>query len=184
VIALAITRGLSGGIAHRTSCDCLDRRRERATIACPLVEGLPKTSPSPTVVRCRKRQQDVAPNCEGLVYEHARDRQAWLTAAMTELHKGELVARRWRDIDWVASRIRVRHNYRDEFGSPKSKRSTRSVPMADAAGGEFDRLSKTSRYAGPDDLVFAHSADERSVDQSAVMASLLSSRLLSALGPP
>ena len=32
--------------AHRTCCGCLDRRRERATIACPLVEGLPKTSPS------------------------------------------------------------------------------------------------------------------------------------------
>jgi transposase len=33
-------------IAHRTSCGCLDRRRERATIACPFAEGLPKTSPS------------------------------------------------------------------------------------------------------------------------------------------
>ena len=33
-------------IAHRTSFRCLDRRRERATIACPSGEGLPKTSPS------------------------------------------------------------------------------------------------------------------------------------------
>jgi hypothetical protein len=32
---------VAGGpaIAHRTSCGCLDRRRERATIACPLVEA-------------------------------------------------------------------------------------------------------------------------------------------------
>jgi integrase len=88
---------------------------------------------------------------------HALDRAAWLTAAMTGLRKGELVALRWRDIDWAASRIHVRKNYvRGEFGSPKSKRSTPSVPMADAVGGELDRLSKTSRYAGPDELVFAH----------------------------
>ena len=33
-------------VAHRTSSGCLDHRRERATIACPFVEGLPKTSPS------------------------------------------------------------------------------------------------------------------------------------------
>jgi hypothetical protein len=36
----------------------------------PLVEGPAKDQPVPTVVRCRKRQQDVAPICEGLVYEH------------------------------------------------------------------------------------------------------------------
>ena len=32
--------------------------------------GPAKDQPVPTVVRGRKRQQDVAPNCEGLVYEH------------------------------------------------------------------------------------------------------------------
>ena len=35
----------------------------------PWLEGPPKTRLLPTVVRCRKRQQDVAP-VEGLVYEH------------------------------------------------------------------------------------------------------------------
>lgn len=87
----------------------------------------------------------------------ALDRVAWLTAAMTGLRKGELVALRWRDIDWTASRIRVRQNYvRGQFGSPKSRRSTRSVSMADEVGGELDRLSKASRFTGSDDLVFAH----------------------------
>jgi integrase len=87
------------------------------------------------------------------------DRAMWLTAAMTGLRKGELVALRWRDIDWTASRIRVRQNFvRGEFGSPKSKRSTRSVPMADDVGGVLDRLSQGSRHTAPDDLVFAHPA--------------------------
>jgi len=46
---------------------CLDRRRERAIAACP-VQGLKQTSPSRRSVRCRERQQDVAP-VEGLIHE-------------------------------------------------------------------------------------------------------------------
>jgi len=101
-----------------------------------------------------------------LLVAHARpglfqavDRALYLTAAMTGLRLGELLALRWRDIDWAASRIRVRQNYvLREFGTPKSRRSTRSVPMADEVGGELDRISKTSRFIDPDDLVFAHPA--------------------------
>jgi integrase len=101
-----------------------------------------------------------------LLLTHARpgpfqaiDRALYLTAAMTGLRKGELVALRWRDVDWPAARIRVRQNYtRGEFGTPKSKRSTRSVPMADEVGGELERLFKASRWQRDDDLVFAHPA--------------------------
>jgi integrase len=100
------------------------------------------------------------------VARHARpgmyqsiDRALFLTAAMTGLRKGELIALRWRDVDWTAARIRVRQNYvRGEFGTPKSKRSTRSVPMADEVGGELERLFKRSRFQGDGDLVFAHPA--------------------------
>ena len=77
------------------------------------------------------------------------DRALYLTGAMTGLRKGELVALRWRDVDWPAARIRVRQNYtRGEFGTPKSKRSTRSVPMADEVAGELDRCSN-SHADGP-----------------------------------
>jgi integrase len=101
-----------------------------------------------------------------LLVAHARpgmfqaiDRALYLTAAMTGLRKGELVALRWRDVDWPAARIRVRQNYtRGEFGTPKSKRSTRSVPMADEVGGELERLFKASRWQRDEDLVFAHPA--------------------------
>jgi integrase len=85
------------------------------------------------------------------------DRVMFLAAAMTGLRKGELVALRWRDIDWTAQRVRVRQNYtRGEFGTPKSRRSTRSLPLADELVGELDRLYKTSRWQGDGDLVFAH----------------------------
>jgi integrase len=89
----------------------------------------------------------------------AIDRALILTAAMTGLRKGELLALRWRDVDWAAARIRVRQNWvRGEFGTPKSKRSTRSVPMADEVGGELERLFKRSRFQADGDLVFAHPA--------------------------
>jgi integrase len=88
---------------------------------------------------------------------HVLDRALYLTAAMTGLRKGELLALRWRDVDWPAGRVRVRQSYvRGEFGTPKSKRSTRSVPMADEVGGELDRLFKQSRFQDDGDLAFGH----------------------------
>jgi integrase len=87
----------------------------------------------------------------------AIDRAMFLTAAMTGLRKGELIALRWRDVDWTAGRIRVRQNYvRGEFGTPKSRRSTRSVPMADEVAGALERHFQQSRWQGDDDLVYAH----------------------------
>lgn len=87
------------------------------------------------------------------------DRALFRTAAMTGLRKGELMALRWRDVDWAAARIRVRQNYvRGEFGTPKTRRSTRSVPMADEVAGELDRLLQESHWQADDDLVFAHPA--------------------------
>jgi integrase len=86
----------------------------------------------------------------------AIDRALYLTAAMTGLRQGELVALRWRDVDWTAARIRVRQNHvLGEFGTPKSRRSTRSVPMADPVAAELERLYQRSSWQDDDDLVFA-----------------------------
>jgi len=75
----------------------------------------------------------------------AIDRALYLTAAMSGLRQGELIALRWCDVDWRAGRIRVRRNYvRGQYGTPKSKRSMRSVPMADRVAGALDRLFKSA----------------------------------------
>jgi integrase len=85
------------------------------------------------------------------------DHALYLTAAMTGIREGELVALRWRDVDWSASLIRVRRNYtRRNWGTPKSKRSSRAVPMADRLAGELDRHFKRSAYQDDDHLVFGH----------------------------
>jgi integrase len=84
-----------------------------------------------------------------------RDRTLYLMAAMTGLRRGELLALRWQDIDWTAQRVRVRENYvRGRIGKPKSKRSTRSVPLADRVAGELDRLHRQTDFKADDDLVF------------------------------
>lgn len=60
------------------------------------------------------------------------ERGLYLTAAMTGMRQGELLALRWMDVDWTAHRVRVRRNFvRGRFGTPKSKRSSRSIPLAD-----------------------------------------------------
>jgi integrase len=85
------------------------------------------------------------------------ERVLYLTAAMSGLRQGELLALRWIDIDWLAQRIRVRRNFvRGKFGTPKSKRSSRSVPLANLVAAELDHLFKASAYTSDEDLVFGH----------------------------
>lgn len=85
------------------------------------------------------------------------DRVLYLTAAMSGLRQGELLALRWRDVDWTASTIRVRRNYvRGHWVTPKSTAGSRAVPLIDVVAGELDRHYKQSAYQGDDDLVFAH----------------------------
>ena len=81
----------------------------------------------------------------------------YLTAALTGLRQGELIALRWRDVDWTAGLVRVRRNItRGKLGTPKSKRSSRAVPMADRVAAELERHFKRSAFQGDDDLVFCH----------------------------
>jgi integrase len=98
------------------------------------------------------------------------ERVMYLTAAMTGMRQGELFALRWRDVDWTARRIRVRRNFvRGEFGTPKSKRSSRSVPLASRVATELELLSQGSRWEGDDDLVFAHPETGKPIDRSKLL---------------
>jgi integrase len=104
------------------------------------------------------------------------ERVLYLTAAMTGLRQGELFALRWRDVDWTAMRLRVRRSYarkragrEAQFGRPKSKRSSRSVPMHDHVGAELERHFQRTAYRADDDLVFAHPHTGGPLDSSKVL---------------
>lgn len=85
------------------------------------------------------------------------ERPLYLAAAMTGMRMGELLALRWMDVDWEARRVRVRRNYvRGEFGTPKSRRSSRSVPLTDRLAGELERVFAASAFQRDEDLVFTH----------------------------
>ena len=52
----------------------------------------------------------------------------FLTAVMTGMRRGELLALQWGDIDWNSNQISIRRSiYRGEFFSPKSKNSIRRI---------------------------------------------------------
>jgi integrase len=94
------------------------------------------------------------------------ERPLYLTAAMTGLRQGELLALRWSDVDWPASRVRVAESFtRGAFDSPKSHRG-RSVPMADRLAGELERHFQRSHWRRDQDLVFAHPATGHVLDAS------------------
>jgi integrase len=98
------------------------------------------------------------------------ERVIYLTAAMTGMRQGELFGLRWRDVDWTARRIRVRRNFvRGEFGTPKSKRSSRAVPLASRVATELELLFQVSSYRRDDDLVFAHPATGKPIDRSKLL---------------
>jgi integrase len=85
------------------------------------------------------------------------DRPLYLTAITTGLRQGELVALRWRDVDWSAGVIRVRVSYScGEWGTPKSRRSSRAVPIIDRTAAALDELYRQSAFRRDDALVFGH----------------------------
>lgn len=98
------------------------------------------------------------------------DRILFLTAAMTGLRQGELLALRWRDIDLRAGKVRVRRNHvRGHWGTPKSRRGSRSVPLAHRLAVELKRHFKQSRYRADDDLVFGHPHTGNVLDHSGLV---------------
>jgi integrase len=83
-----------------------------------------------------------------------QDAAIFLTAAFTGLRRGELVALRWRAVDFARRSIRVVASYSERaLTTPKSGRA-RSVPMAPPVAEALARLSSREAFTSEDDLVF------------------------------
>jgi integrase len=96
-----------------------------------------------------------------------QDAAVFLTGALTGLRMGELLALRWRDVDFPAQTLRVSASYTNgKLGTPKSGLG-RAVPLVDEVAQALARLGTRKRWAGPDDLVFAGQRGEY-LDDSAL----------------
>lgn len=87
-----------------------------------------------------------------------QDAALYLTAAFTGLLRGELVALRWRDVDFSASAIRVWASYaKGTLTTPKSGKA-RVVPMVPDVAVALARLSQRAYGIAEEDLVFLGAA--------------------------
>jgi integrase len=83
-----------------------------------------------------------------------QDGAVFLTAAFTGLRRGELIALRWRDVDFQRSSIRVSGSYANgRLTTPKSGRG-RVVPMVPELASVLAQLGQRLDFVGDDDLVF------------------------------
>src|SRR3954447_16959362 len=84
-----------------------------------------------------------------------QDAALFLSAAFTGLRRGELIALRWRDVDFATHTIRVRASYAGgHLTTPKSGK-VRSVPMAPQVAQALAQLGQRGAWTTEDDLVFA-----------------------------
>jgi integrase len=85
-----------------------------------------------------------------------QDATLYLAAAMTGLRQGELLALRWRDVDFASSRVHVRRAWSQAAKAEKVPKSgkVRSVPLVPELVAPLDALSQREHFTGDDDLVF------------------------------
>ena len=100
--------------------------------------------------------------------EDRQDAELVRVAAYAGLRRGELVALRWRDVDFERRKLVVRRAVSGdvEASSTKSRRA-REVPLADQAAGALARLSQRGDFASADDYVFCNRLGRR-LDGSAL----------------
>jgi integrase len=89
-----------------------------------------------------------------------QDAATFIVAAFCGLRIGELLALRWREVDFTARVVRVRASYtQHRVDTPKSS-SMRAVPMADPVARVLDQLSQRENFVGDGDLVFPNEAGD------------------------
>ncbi|HEV2773822.1 MAG TPA: site-specific integrase [Thermoleophilaceae bacterium] len=99
------------------------------------------------------------------------ERPLYLTAAMSGMRQGELIALPWSDVDWLARRIRVADNFprgaTSRADTPKSHHG-RSLPMADSVAAALERHFQRSSFRADSDLVFCRPQTGAPLDPSKI----------------
>ncbi len=96
-----------------------------------------------------------------------QDAELVRVAAYTGLRLGELLALRWRDVDFAGSALTIARAMSARVESSTKSGRVRRVPLADQAATALDHMSRRKRYTTPDDLVFCN-VYGRHFDESAL----------------
>ncbi len=80
-------------------------------------------------------------------------------AVLTGMRIGEILALRWKRVDFQRRTVEVAETYSDgQFGSPKTRSSRRAIPMSLALQETLQTHRLASTRTGPDELVFCTAA--------------------------
>ena len=88
--------------------------------------------------------------------EDQRDAEMVRVAAYAGLRQGELLALRWRDVDFAGSALTIARAMSAGVESSTKSGRVRRVPLADQAAAALDQMSRREHFTSPDDLVFCN----------------------------
>ncbi|MEW5701577.1 MAG: site-specific integrase [Candidatus Zixiibacteriota bacterium] len=109
--------------------------------------------------RVERQEMDILnPEEVRIFLQHVRAKHyaLFLTAVLTGMRRGELLALQWGDIDWRSSQIIVRRSlYKGQFTSPKTKYSCRRIVMSKTLQ-EALQQHRLISIRSEDDLIFCN----------------------------
>jgi integrase len=114
--------------------------------------------------------------------EDAQDAELVRVAAYAGLRLGELIALRWRDVDFTGHALTVSRAMSSGVESSTKSGRVRRVPLPDQAADALDRLSKRGDYTAADERVFCN-AFGRALDGSALRRRFKKARDAAGLRP-
>lgn len=88
--------------------------------------------------------------------EDHQDAEIVRVAAYAGLRQGELLALRWRDVDFAGSALTIARAMSAGVESSTKSGRVRRVPLADQPAAALDRTSRRDHFTSPADLVFCN----------------------------
>jgi integrase len=120
---------------------------EIEAIARALAEGRHRDAAFPAVTDGERTARQAEDNQDAAIIR---------VAAYAGLRQGELLALRWRDVDFAGSALTVARAMSAGIESSTKSGRVRRVPLADQAAAALDHLSRRDRFTAPGEFVFCN----------------------------
>jgi integrase len=104
----------------------------------------------------------------------------------TGMRLGEVLALRWRDLDYAAEKITVERANNGRVGEqdgPTKNGKTRTIAMTERLRDLFELWFRISHYRAPEDRIFAHPETGRLYDRSKLRKRYSAALLVAEVGP-